>query len=146
MQSVCFKAPGPQIEAVVVYDEAAAMEVVSAAPSPWTRITQLFTVGRTGTALRGGAWTTIGYVAAQVLRTVATLVLARHFLGPEPFGLVGLVGVFIAGLAMFSELGIAANVVQHARGDDSDFLNTAFTIQVGRGVFLLCWWPQRQPK
>jgi O-antigen/teichoic acid export membrane protein len=136
MNSVSYKSPGPQMEAIAVYDEAPAIEVVTAAPSPWARITQLFTVGRTGTALRGGAWTTIGYVASQVLRTVATLVLARHFLGPEPFGLVGLVGVFIAGLAMFSELGIAANVVQHARGDESGFLNTAFTIQVGRGVII----------
>src|SRR6185295_10514388 len=44
------------------------------------------------------------------------------------------VGVFLAGLGMFSELGIMANVVQHARGDDSKFLDTAFSIQVGRGV------------
>jgi O-antigen/teichoic acid export membrane protein len=93
--------------------------------------------GRVAVALRGGAWTLVGYISTQLLRTVGTLVLARHFLGPEPFGLVGLVGVFIAGLSMFSELGILANVVQHPRGDDPDFLNTAFSIQVGRGV---CIW------
>ncbi len=92
---------------------------------------------RTATALRGGAWTISGYIATQLLRTVATLVLARHFLGPETFGIVGLVGVFLAGLNMFSELGIVANVVQHPRGDDPEFLNTAFTIQAGRG--LLIW-------
>jgi O-antigen/teichoic acid export membrane protein len=90
--------------------------------------------GRAAVAVRGGAWSAIGYVSTQVLRTVATLVLARHFLGPEPFGVVGLVGVFLAGLAMFSELGILANVVQHPRGDDPDFLNTAFSIQAGRGL------------
>ncbi len=93
--------------------------------------------GRTSVALRGGAWSLLGYVATQLLRTVATLVLARHFLGPEPFGVVGLVGVFVAGLSMFSELGILANVVQHPRGDDPQFLNTAFSIQAGRG---LCIW------
>lgn len=113
----------------------ATAEIV-APPSFWESTRQALTANRTRVALRGGAWTTIGYVATQILRTVATLVLARHFLGPEPFGLVGLVGVFIAGLSMFSELGIAANVVQHARGDDSDFLNTAFTIQVGRGLVI----------
>jgi O-antigen/teichoic acid export membrane protein len=89
---------------------------------------------RTATAVRGGTWSLIGYVATQLLRTLATLFLARHFLGPEPFGVVGLVGVFIAGLAMFSELGIVANVVQHPRGDEPEFLNTAFSIQAGRGL------------
>src|SRR5512141_380829 len=86
--------------------------------------------------LRGGAWSLIGYVATQLLRTIATLVLARHFLGPEPFGLVGLVAVFLAGLNMFSELGILANIVQHPRGDEPKFLNTAFSIQAGRGVLI----------
>ena len=89
---------------------------------------------RGGTSIRGGAWSIGGYVSTQVLRTVATLVLARHFLAPETFGLVGLVGVFVAGLGMFSELGILASVVQHSRGDDPKFLNTAFSIQAGRGL------------
>ena len=92
---------------------------------------------RTFIAVREGAWSIGGYIATQLLRTVTTLVLARHFLGPEPFGLVGLVGVFLAGLSMFSELGILANVVQHSRGDEPEFLNTAYSIQVVRG---LCIW------
>src|SRR3954447_13833537 len=57
--------------------------------------------GRAAVAIREGAWSIGGYAATQLLRTVATLALARHFLGPEPFGVVGLVGVFIAGLGMF---------------------------------------------
>src|SRR6476661_1697302 len=90
--------------------------------------------GRGATVIRGGAWSIGGYAVTQLLRTIATLTLARHFLGPEPFGVVGLVGVFIAGLGMFSELGILANVVQHPRGDDPQFLNTAFSIQAIRGL------------
>ena len=89
---------------------------------------------RTAVAIRGSAWSIGGYIATQLLRTAATLVLARHFLGPEAFGIVGLVGVFLAGLTMFSELGIAANIVQHRQGDDPQFLNTAFSVQAGRGM------------
>jgi hypothetical protein len=37
---------------------------------------------------------------------------------------------------MFSELGIVTNIVQHPRGDDPDFLNTAFCIQAARGPTL----------
>jgi O-antigen/teichoic acid export membrane protein len=85
-------------------------------------------------AIRGGAWSLGGYIGGQLFKTVATLILARYFLGPETFGVLGIVAVFLAGLSMFSELGIQANVVQHARGDDPQFLNTAFSIQLARGV------------
>jgi len=94
------------------------------------------TSDRARLAVRGGAWSIAGYVTTQLLRTVVTMVLARVFLGPETFGVVGLVGVFLAGLAMFSELGILANVVQHPRGDDPLFLNTAFSIQATRGLVI----------
>jgi O-antigen/teichoic acid export membrane protein len=122
---------------VMVVDEVASAIGGTAVPGLWARATVWVNSGRTAVAIRGGAWSLAGYVATQLLRTVATLVLARRFLGPETFGLVGLVAVFVAGLSMFSELGILANVVQHPRGDDPPFLNTAFSIQAGRG---LCIW------
>lgn len=103
-------------------------------PGFWTRLKIWSRSGRAAIAIRGGIWSIAGYAATQLLRTIATLVLARHFLGPEPFGVIGLVGVFLAGLTMFSDLGILTNVVQHPRGDDPEFLNTAFSIQVARGV------------
>ena len=123
-----------EAEAVIV-DEVLLPSVPSDATSGfWAPVKEWIRSRRGGTSIRGGAWSIGGYVSTQVLRTVATLVLARHFLGPETFGLVGLVGVFVAGLGMFSELGILASVVQHPRGDDPKFLNTAFSIQAGRGL------------
>jgi O-antigen/teichoic acid export membrane protein len=91
-------------------------------------------LGRAGLALRGSAWSIGAYAATQLIRTAATLVLARHFLGPEAFGVVGLVAVFVAGLSMFSEVGVVASIVQHPRGEDPRFLNTAFSVQAARGV------------
>jgi O-antigen/teichoic acid export membrane protein len=78
----------------------------------------------------------VGYGGSQLLRFAATLVLARHLLAPEVFGLVALVNVFLTGLDMLSDLGIGMDIVQHSRGDDLDFLNTAFVIQAGRGLIL----------
>jgi O-antigen/teichoic acid export membrane protein len=86
-------------------------------------------------AVYGSAWTIAGYGAAQVLRLVSTLVLAR-MLDPQAFGLVALVTVFLSGLEMLSDLGVGMDVVQHPRGDDPVFVNTAFLIQAGRGVIL----------
>jgi O-antigen/teichoic acid export membrane protein len=107
---------------------------VSTADGLWAQVRRWAASGRTRLALRGGAWSMAGYIGTQLLRTASPLILARSFLGPEPFGTVGLVGVFLAGLAMFSELGIVANVVQHKRGDEPSFLNTAFSIQAARGA------------
>ena len=73
--------------------------------------------------------------AGQVLRLVSTLTLAR-MLVPQAFGLVALVNVFLSGLEMLSDLGIGMDVVQHPRGDDPKFINTAFLIQAIRAVGL----------
>jgi O-antigen/teichoic acid export membrane protein len=91
---------------------------------------------RMSTVLRGSAWTIVGYAASQLLRLAATLVLARQLLSPQAFGLVALVTVFLSGLEMLSDLGIGLDVVQHRRGDDPVFVNTAFLIQMARGTVL----------
>jgi len=88
------------------------------------------------TAFRGSAWTFIGYGGSQLLRMASMVVLARHLLGPKAFGLVALVNVFLSGLALLSDLGIGTDVIQHKRGDDPAFINTAFLFQAGRGILL----------
>ena len=86
-------------------------------------------------ALRGTAITLGGTIGQQVLRLVSNLILTR-LLFPEAFGLMALIQTFIVGLAMFSDIGIRPAIIQSPRGTDPDFLNTAWTIQVGRGVIL----------
>ena len=86
--------------------------------------------------LRGSAYTIFGIGAGQLLRLSSNLILTR-ILFPEAFGLMALVTVFMQGLGMFSDVGIGPSIIQNKRGDDYKFLNTAWTIQVGRGV---CIW------
>ncbi|HEY9698243.1 MAG TPA: oligosaccharide flippase family protein [Trichocoleus sp.] len=90
-------------------------------------------------AIRGAVWTVAGYGAGQILRFGSNLLLTR-LLFPDLFGLMSLVYVFISGLLLFSDLGIGTSVIQNKRGDDPDFLNTAWTMQVIRGaiLWLLC--------
>jgi len=96
---------------------------------------QLSPSRRLRTAMRGGAWTIVGYGAGQVLRLASTLVLAR-MLVPQAFGMVALVNVFLSGLEMLSDLGVGTDVIQHQRGDDPTFINTAFLIQGVRGTII----------
>ncbi|MBW4467712.1 MAG: lipopolysaccharide biosynthesis protein [Pegethrix bostrychoides GSE-TBD4-15B] len=89
-------------------------------------------------ALSGSVWTLISHGGSQVLRLGGNLILTR-LLFPEAFGLMALVQTFLTGLEMFSDVGINPSIVQSKRGDDPAFLNTAWTIQAGRGLMLwLC--------
>ncbi len=95
--------------------------------------------------LRSASWLLIGYGGSQALRLAANLILTR-ILFPEAFGLMALVSVVTVGLAMFSDVGIGPSIAQSKRGDDPEFLNTAWTIQVIRGMGLwlvacLVAWP-----
>ncbi len=88
------------------------------------------------TAVHGSAWTFVGYGTSQLLKLLSTLILARLLLDPKTFGLMALVNVFLTGLEVLSDLGIGLDIVQHPRGEDPLFLNTAFLMQVGRSLVL----------
>lgn len=85
--------------------------------------------------IQGVVWTLAGDGGTQLLRLVSNLVLSR-LLMPETFGIMVMVSVVQQGLAMFSDVGIHPAIVQHSKGDDPVFLNTAWTTQVLRGFLL----------
>lgn len=81
------------------------------------------------------SWSLGSQMIIQGLRMVQSIVLA-HLLFPEAFGAAELVMTIIIGLEMLSDLGIEPSIVQHKRGEEQRFLDTAFTIQLVRGVIL----------
>ena len=85
--------------------------------------------------MRSTSWILLGYGGSQGLRLASNLILTR-ILFPEAFGLMALIGLVTVGLMLFSDVGIAPSIAQSRRGDDPDFLNTAWSIQVLRGVLL----------
>ena len=86
-------------------------------------------------AVRGTYFITISYGFALVLRLVSSIVLSRLF-APELFGVLALVTTIITGLFLFSHIGLQDSIIQDPRGDDPTFLNTAWTVQVFRGLGL----------
>lgn len=84
------------------------------------------------TATRGAYIEIIGFGGSYVLRFVSTLVLTR-LLFPEIFGLASIVSIFVFGLTMLSDAGIAQGIIQSKRGDDVRYLNTAWTVGILRG-------------
>ncbi|SIO59870.1 Membrane protein involved in the export of O-antigen and teichoic acid [Rhodovulum sp. ES.010] len=91
--------------------------------------------GLAARARRGSVLTVVEFGGANVLRLVSSLILTR-ILFPDAFGLMALIAVVTGGVAMFSDIGIRASIIRHERGDDPEYFNTAWTLQVIRGVFL----------
>lgn len=84
-------------------------------------------------------------MVSNVIRLGSTLVLTR-LLVPEVFGIMAISLVFMTAINMFSDLGLVPSIVRSPRGDDEEFLNTAWTLQALRGGFIcvgisLIAWP-----
>ncbi|RWR27730.1 polysaccharide biosynthesis protein [Sinirhodobacter populi] len=86
-------------------------------------------------ALRSTFWSVFGVFGQNGMRLLSNIVLTR-LLFPEAFGLMALVQVFIVALQTFSDIGIQTSIMQSKRGDDPNFLNTAWTLQIIRGFVL----------
>jgi O-antigen/teichoic acid export membrane protein len=86
-------------------------------------------------AIQASVWSILEYGFAMGLRIVSSLVLTR-LLVPAYFGEITLVTTLTVGINLLSDIGLAPSVIQARRGDDPVFLNTAWTIQVLRGILL----------
>lgn len=98
--------------------------------------------------IRWAVWAIAAGVPSQLLRFGSNLFLAR-LLVPQAVGLMAWVNAFITTVQMFSDIGLRQSIIQNKRGDERVFLNTAWTIQVARGIILwLCClliaWPVAQ--
>lgn len=80
-------------------------------------------------------WTTGSYAVAQGIRLVNNVILAR-LLAPELFGIMLIVNTLRTGVELLSDIGIGQNIISNRNGDDPEFYNTAWTLQIIRGVFL----------
>lgn len=52
---------------------------------------------------------------------------------PEMFGVMAVVNVIIFGISMFSDIGLNQNVIRSEHGEEPEFLNTAWSVQIIRG-------------
>jgi O-antigen/teichoic acid export membrane protein len=86
--------------------------------------------------LRAGSWTVMAYGGMLTLRLASSLIMTR-LLAPEAFGLIALVTTIGVVASLLSDIGIRQAVVHSDHGDDPNMLNTAWTMQILRG--LLVW-------
>jgi O-antigen/teichoic acid export membrane protein len=96
-------------------------------------------------AVKGVGWTVIGYGATQLIRFGSNIVLTR-LLEPKIFGLMSIITIFLISIQLFSDFGVNQSIIRHERGEEPAFLNTAWTVQIIRGIciwliYLIIAWP-----
>lgn len=85
--------------------------------------------------LKAGGWALAGYGVNQAIRLGSSLIMTRLLI-PEMFGVMAIASVVLTILYMMSDLGISQNIVQSRRGEDQAFQDTAWVLQILRGLFL----------
>ena len=86
-------------------------------------------------AVSASAWSLGALVASQVMRLGGNLIMAR-LLAPEMFGIMVIATTVSVVLGLLSDIGLRQNIIQSKRGDDPVFLNTAWSVQILRGLVL----------
>ena len=86
-------------------------------------------------AKRAAVWTFLGYGGSMALRLLSNMILTR-LLFPGAYALMGLAQIFINGLQMLTDVGVQTGIIQSRHGGDANYLNTAWTVQVIRGLVL----------
>ena len=87
--------------------------------------------GLTKHILTASTWAIAGGASSQVLRFVSNLILSR-LLFPEAFGIMAVALAVLAGLEMFSDLGVGPSIIRN-REPTGSFLDTLWSLQVVRG-------------
>ncbi len=85
-------------------------------------------------ALTGTFWSLGAQFSQQGIRLATNVVLARFLVDPAAFGLMQLVNLVLRGLQMMSDIGVGPSIVQHPRGKEEAFLQTAWTVQAMRAI------------
>lgn len=83
--------------------------------------------------VKSGIWVGLINVSDRVLQLVMVVVLAR-LLGPAAFGLMGVALLALSALQRFTQVGFEDALVQRAEANVDALLDTAWTIQIVRGL------------
>jgi O-antigen/teichoic acid export membrane protein len=86
-------------------------------------------------AIRAGVWSFAGFGLSQAVRLGGSLVMTR-LLVPEMFGVMAVVMMVTAIISLLSDIGLSQHIIQSRRGADPAFLDTAWVVQIIRGLVL----------
>ena len=86
-------------------------------------------------ALGQAGWVSASFAVLQVIRLLTNVALAR-LLAPELLGTMLIVNTLRTAGELLSDVGVGQSIVNNPKGDRPEFYNTAWTIQIARGLLL----------
>jgi lipopolysaccharide exporter len=84
-------------------------------------------------ATLGGRWLGASTVTGATVSLLQTAIIARFFLGPSEYGLMGIVTVFVFIALMFSDMGLGVAIV-HKREATKEQLSSVYWLNIGSMV------------
>ncbi len=103
------------------------------AASYWSSLLGLGEKFKQSRLAKAASVSVVAHVVSQIIRLGGNLIMTR-LLVPEMFGLMSIVLMIQVMLLNLSDIGVRTVVIQSRNGDNSEFLNTAWTVQIIRGV------------
>lgn len=86
----------------------------------------------------GLKWSAIERLATQAIQLVVMLVLAR-MLGPQAFGLIGMLAIFIAVSQVFVDSGLSSALIRKLDRTELDY-STAFYFNIAIALFAILFY------
>jgi O-antigen/teichoic acid export membrane protein len=83
--------------------------------------------------VRAGGWALTGHFGLLSLRLIGTVILTRIF-SPAVFGVFAVVNTISVVVSLLTDIGLHQAVIRSSQGADEAFLNTAWTLQIVRGL------------
>lgn len=80
-------------------------------------------------------WVILPFIGIQITRLLSNIALA-WLLAPELLGAMVLINTLRLGVELLTDIGVGQSIVSHPRGAEPDFYNTAWTLQIIRGILL----------
>jgi O-antigen/teichoic acid export membrane protein len=84
---------------------------------------------------RAGGWTLVGHFLSLSLRLMSSIVLTRIF-SPGTFGFLAIITAVTAIIGLLTDIGLRQAVVRSPNGGNPTFLNTAWSLQILRGILV----------
>jgi lipopolysaccharide exporter len=92
--------------------------------------------------LKGDLFATASSFTAQVVIKLGASLILTRVLRPEAYGIVSIVSSIGVVVGLLADIAVTVSIVRHEHGDEPRYLNTAWTLRLGRGLLntLLMFW------
>ena len=85
--------------------------------------------------VKSGIWVSATKMSLRASQLLMLVILAR-LLAPRDFGLMGIALVTLSATRQFTDIGINAALIQDKKENIDEYLNTTWSLEIGRGILL----------